>query len=288
MSRPAFLGSLLILVSVALVLASVVRPAPDASAQGTGSLVVHKDCLIVGPDGKVQNPPPPEGPFQLELSKGISAPSGYTPEAIIGTFSLNCGQTRTFTGLAAGTYNVFEVAGHPDFGQIANFCINVPVAAGQQSECLLTNEKLQTSKGAIAVYKDCLDFNSATQTFGNAAGQGSFGFELLKGESPLPAQRPPGPTPRGSFDLESEVGDFQLACGGFKTFSGLTPGMYSAFETSVSTGFAEYANFCVNVQVQPAQTAECRITNEKLQTATPAPSGGGVITPPSTGDAGLR
>jgi hypothetical protein len=286
MSRPALLGGFLLVLFGALALGWVGRPALDASAQVPGTLVVLKDCLIVGPDGKVLNPPPPEGPFQLELSKGISAPSGYTPEKIVGTFSINCGQTRTFTGLEPGTYNVFEQAGHPDFGQIANFCINVPVAAGQTSECLLTNEKLNISKGAIVVYKDCLEFNRATQTFGDAAGQGSFGIELLKGESPLPAQRPPGPTPRGAFDLESEVGDFQLACGGMKSFSGLTPGLYSAFETSVSSGFGEYANFCVNVEVQPQQTAECRITNEKLQTGTPVP--GGVITPPSTGTGGLR
>ena len=151
-----------------------------------------------------------------------------------------------------------------------------------------TNEKLNISRGAIVIYKDCLEFNPATQSFGNAAGQGSFGIELLKGESPLPQQRPPGPTSRGAFDLESEVGDFQIACGGSKSFSGLVPGLYSAFETSVSSGFAEYANFCINVPVQPQQSAECRITNEKLQTSTSAPSGGGVITPPSTGDGGLR
>ena len=292
MRSPKLLVALFLLALGAVVVTTTLRPATPAVAQATGTLVVLKDCFIVGPDGKLIVPPPPEGPFQLELSKGTSAPSGYTPEAIIASFSLNCGETRTFTGLAAGTYNVFEEDSPDDFGQIANFCINVPVAAGQTSECLLTNEKLTNLKGAIVVHKDCLDFNPATQTFGDAAGQGNFGVELLKGTSPLPAQRPPGPTPRGNFALEDEIADFQLACGDFRTFSGLTPGMYSAFETSGGGGlpgqFREYANDCINVIVNAQATAECRITNEKLLGGTPTPSTPPVITPPDTGDGGMR
>lgn len=291
MSRHAYPGGFFLFVLALLIITSSLRPTATVEAQATGSLVVLKDCLIVGPDGKVMNPPPPEGPFQLELSKGLSALSGYTPEAIIANFALRCGETRTFTGLAAGTYNVFEQSGHPDFGQIANFCVNIPVAAGQTSECLLTNEKLSRLRGAIVVHKDCLDFMPATQSFGNAAGQGNFGVELLRGTSPLPAQRPPGPTPRGAFVLEDEIADFQLRCGDFRTFSGLTPGLYSAFETSGGNGsqageFREWASDCINVLVEAQKTAECRITNEKLSGGPPAtpPT---VITPPSTGDGGL-
>src|SRR5688572_12608473 len=208
---PRLVCALFLLVLGAVPVSMSLRTATPVFVQATVSLVVLKDCFIVGPDGKLLVPPPPEGPFLLELSKGTSAPSGYTPEAIIASFSLRCGETRTFTGLAAGIYNVFEEDSPDDFGQIANFCINVPVAAGQTSECLLTNEKLTNLKGAIVVHKDCLDFNPATQTFGDAAGQGNFGVELLKGTSPLPAQRPPGPTPRGNFALEDEIADFQLA-----------------------------------------------------------------------------
>lgn len=295
--RPLKLLAALFLCSLsAIIFTAAVGPSTPATAQqATGSLVVLKDCLIVGPDGKVQVPPPPEGPFQLELSKGTSTPQSYTPEAIIASFSILCGQTRTFTGLEPGTYNVFEEDSPGDFGQIANFCVNVPVAAGQTSECLLTNEKFTNLKGAIVVHKDCLDFNPATQTFGDAQGQGNFGVELLKGTSPLPAQRPPGPTPRGTFTLEDEIADFQLVCGDFRTFSGLAPGLYSAFETSGGGGlpgqFREFANDCINVLVQAQGTAECRITNEKLSTGTPAPTPTttpAVITPPATGDGGIR
>ena len=128
-------------------LSGVVFDAGRAMAQqaGTGSLVVLKDCLIVGPDGKIQVPPPPEGNFTLELSKGVSTPQQYQPEAIIESFDLVCGESRTFTGLEPGTYNVLEEGpAQADFGQISNFCINVEVAANQTAECSLTNEKLST------------------------------------------------------------------------------------------------------------------------------------------------
>lgn len=287
-ARPVLALFLSVLGALVLV-ASIGSPRP-ATAQQPGSLVVLKDCFILGPDGKYLVPPPPEGPFQLELSKGTSAPSGYTPEAIISSFSINCGETRTFNNLIPGTYNVFEEASPATFGQIANFCINVPVVAGQVSECQLTNEKLPNLRGGLVVYKDCLDFNPATQTFGDAQGQGNFGMELLKGTSPLPAQRPPGPTPRGAFALEAEIEDFALVCANFKSFTGLTPGLYSVFEVSGGGGlpgqFGEYANDCINVQIVAQQTAECRITNEKLSGGTPTTPP--VITPPDTGDAGLR
>jgi hypothetical protein len=108
-----------------------------------GALAVFKDCLILGPDGKVMIPPPPEGNFEMTLFKGVSTPQEFAPEATITSFNLVCGKTKTFTGLEPGTYNVFEQDQRNDgFGQIANFCVNVPVAAGQTSECLLTSEKL--------------------------------------------------------------------------------------------------------------------------------------------------
>jgi hypothetical protein len=108
-----------------------------------GSLAVLKDCLILGPDGRVMIPPPPEGNFEMTLFKGVSTPQEFAPEATISSFNLVCGETKTITGLEPGTYNVFEQDQPNDgFGQIANFCVNVPVAAGQTSECLLTNEKL--------------------------------------------------------------------------------------------------------------------------------------------------
>jgi hypothetical protein len=68
--------------------------------------------------------------------------------------------------------------------------------------------------------------------------------------------------------------------------------MYSAFETSGGSGlpgqFREYANDCINVLVEAQTTAECRITNEKLSSGTPTPSTPAVITPPDTGDGGMR
>jgi hypothetical protein len=108
-----------------------------------GSLAVYTDCLILGSDGRVIIPPPQEGNFEMTLFKGVSTAQEFVPEAALTSFNLACGETKTITGLEPGTYNVFEQDQPNDgFGQIANFCVNVPVAAGQTSECLLTNEKL--------------------------------------------------------------------------------------------------------------------------------------------------
>jgi hypothetical protein len=107
----------------------------------TGTLTVLKDCLIAGPDGKILVPPPPEGNFGLELLKGHSTPQKFELEAKIASFNLACGQSGTFTGLASGEYSVFEAVADEEFGQIANFCINVEVETGKAVSCNLTNEK---------------------------------------------------------------------------------------------------------------------------------------------------
>jgi hypothetical protein len=122
-----------------------------------GTLTVLKDCLIPGPDGKVVFPPPPEGNFELTLYRGTSTLQSLNIEEVIDTFHLVCGATRTFT-LGPATYNVFEFNPDPGsgFGQIANFCVNVEVEAGQAVSCNLTNEKFpsivppSTGGGGIA------------------------------------------------------------------------------------------------------------------------------------------
>jgi hypothetical protein len=137
---PLILSEAVTATATATATAAEVPPTPEVR---DGSLAVYTDCLILGPDGRVMIPPPPEGNFEMTLFQGVSTPQEFGPEAAITSFNLVCGETKTITGLEPGTYNVFEQDQPNDgFGQIANFCVNVPVAAGQTSECLLTNEKL--------------------------------------------------------------------------------------------------------------------------------------------------
>jgi hypothetical protein len=238
-----------------------------------GTLEIFKACQIIGPDGKVLDPPPPEGNFPLDVLDEELIDQGASV-ARTANLEISCGETKAVS-VPPGLYSVVESEPYdPDFFVLGNFCIEIRVEAGETSECQITNEKRQP--GTLIVKKDCLAFDPATQTIEPITGEGNFSLRVTS------APAAPGRT-------------FNLACGESTTLPVGIPGTLFVFEEEdPDDQFNELGSFsfCLDfegnfvpadgipgasVEVRADRTSECTIVNEKLRS----------VTPPQTGDAGL-
>jgi hypothetical protein len=109
-------------------------------------------------------------------------------------------------------------------------------------------------KGELKVLKDCLIPGPDGKVIFPPPPEGSFEMALYRGTSTLQ-----------DFGIKEVIAVFTLTCGQTKTFE-LEAGIYNVFEfdPDPNSGFGQIANFCINVEVEPAAKLGCNLTNDKV------------------------